>query len=213
MWLFSIPYIGPFLGFAWSCLKIIGNLCNAIPGAIWACVLLVALLWGWDTAGDLADALAGKAEVQAQLDGLRSAILVQKKEAAAKLAAEIGKVLKLEHELGAARAAQETRDAENKKTVAGLRADLRKRSRAAGGPGLRDPWAAGCGSGGGGATPAAAAGADLGAGDAAGEAGRLSSELEGLLLERFERAEAINVAYISCRADSLKLRETYNLTN
>lgn len=129
-----------------------------------------------------------------------------KVEAAGLLATETRKVLALERQLGAVRAAQEKTDAENSKTVAALREDLRRKSRAAGGPGLRDPFAAECGGGGGSAEGAAAAGADGGGADAT-ETGRLlSAELEGFLIDRLSEADDINIAYASCRADSQAVR-------
>lgn len=135
-----------------------------------------------------------------------AAIGKQKVEAAGLLAIETRKVLDLERQLGAIRAAQEKTDADNARTVDALRADLRRQSRAGGGPGLRDPFAAGCGGGGGGAQAATAADARAGAADRA-EAGRaLSAELEEFLIEQAAAADAINIAYASCRADSQALR-------
>jgi hypothetical protein len=130
----------------------------------------------------------------------------QKVEAAQLLATETRKVLDLERRLTAALAAQEKTDADNARTVEALRADLRRKSRAGGGPGLRDPFAAGCGGGGGGSQAAAPADAGAGAADRA-EAGRaLSAELEGFLIEQAAAADAINIAYASCRADSQAVR-------
>lgn len=126
--------------------------------------------------------------------------------AATELGAEIRKTLEAERKLSAALAAQEKTDADNAKTVADLRADLRAKSRAAGGPGLRDPFAAGCGGGGGGAPGAAVAGADSGAADAAASTGLLSEPLEQLLLKITSEADEVNLAYISCRADSQAVR-------
>lgn len=120
------------------------------------------------------------------------------------LANETAKVLKLTRELIAARAAQEKADADAKNTVDGLREDLRRRSRAGGGVGLRDPNATACGGG----TPSAAGPAAPGGGAHAAEAsGVLSAELEGLLLRLAGEADDINIAYASCRADAVTLRE------
>ena len=84
-------------------------------------------------------------------------------------------------------------------------------SRAAGGPGLRDPWSARCGGGGG--SPAAPAAPLPTVVEQTPDAGRLlSPELEGLLLDRLEKADAINAAYIACRADAVNLRATLQPT-
>jgi len=181
------------------------KLFDIVPGWLWAALLAAAVLTNCNT-------LRQRDGARLEVVGLKLAIQTQKTEAANKLATETGKVLKLERELGAARAQQEKADADNAKTIQGLRADLRRTSRAAGGPGLRDPWAPRCGGGGGGpATPAAPA-ADSGGTDPA-DAGRvLSPELEGLLLDRLERADQINAAYIACRADAVNLRATLSIT-
>lgn len=145
---------------------------------------------------------------EAQVDARwKAAVDKQKVEAAGKLADETGKVLKIERELGAARAAQETRDAKNRKTVAGLERRLADAAAANGGR-LRDPNAAGCGGSGGSAETAVAAGADDRAGDGAKTGGLLSVQLSDLLRARLRDADEINIAYASCRADSLKLRAT-----
>jgi len=199
-WLLGIPVVGPFLTFAWTCLQIAGRICHAIPGAIWAVVLVVALWWGWNAADARNDAVAEMGELQAALAN-------QKIEAGKLLAHETAEVLRLEHELGAARAAQETTDATNRKTLADLRADMRRNSRAAGGEGLRDPWATGCRRSGDRPEGADSPAAEPGGGDGT-DAGRvLSAELEGLLLDRLEKADTINIAYASCRADTLNLRK------
>ena len=200
--LFAIPYVGPVLSFAWACLQAAARIANAIPGAVWACGLVVVLWCWWDAAGD-------RDEARTELAELVQAVDQQKEEAALQLAAETAAVQRLTDALAAVLQEQEGTDAKNQQTIAQLRDDLRRRSRAAGGPGLRDPWAAGCGGGGGGAEGAAAAASQPGAQHPA-EAGRLlSAQLEGLLLERFEEADAINAAYASCRADTLNLRRLY----
>jgi len=165
-------------------------------------VVILAVLASFVGYGEWRANSAEKAEAQRW----EVAIGRQKTEAAGLLASETLKVLELERQLGAARAAQEKTDAENAKTVAGLRADLRAKSRAAGGPGLRDPFAAGCGGGGGDTQGPAAAGADGGAADRAQAGGLVSQPLEELLLELADAGDEINIAYASCRADALTIR-------
>src|SRR5205085_9938417 len=87
-----------------------------------------------------------------------------------------------------------------------LSEDLRRRSRGAGGPGLRDPFAPACSG-----EPAPGSGAAAGAGGAdPGQAGRLLSEnLEQLLLALAADADSINIAYASCREDAVNLRAQF----
>lgn len=135
-----------------------------------------------------------------------AAIAKQKGEAYAKLEAATRRVHEAERALEQARQKQEIDDALNTRTLA----DLRVRLRAAAGPGLRlrDPNAAagggwGCG---GGADPKAAAPADDRPADSAEAAGLLSAELTGLLQQQAEEADAVNAAYIACRADAVNVR-------
>jgi hypothetical protein len=119
------------------------------------------------------------------------------------LAKQIGLVLKTTNELDRLRMQQEKRDGDAQATIAALGEDLRRRSRGAGGPGLRDPFATACRG-----EPAARPGpaADAGGDDAAEAGGLLSAELEGLLLRLHHEADAINNAYASCRQDALNYR-------
>jgi hypothetical protein len=176
---------------------------DLVPGWIYAAVIAALLLVGGGAVTVQTVRLAG---AQADLAALQLALQKQKTEAARILAAETNKVLDVERQLGAARAAQEENDADNAQTIRALREDLRRQSRAAGGPGLRDPHAAGCGGGGGGAPGPAAAGAHGGAADPAQAGGLVSQPLEELLLELADAGDAINIAYASCRADSQAVR-------
>lgn len=181
------------------------KLFDIVPGWLWAALLAAAMLANCNT-------LRQRDGARLEVATLTAAIEKQKAEAAQTLAAETGKVLKLERELGAARAQQEKADADNAKTIQGLRADLRRTSRAAGGPGLRDPWAPRCGGGSGSPAAPTPLAADSGGTDPA-EAGRVfSSQLEGLLLSLAEDADAVNLAYIACRADAVNLRATLSIT-
>lgn len=133
-----------------------------------------------------------------------AALAKQKKEAAALLANETAKTKISEEALSNLKNLRELQDVENQKTVAGLSARLRDLA----GPTerLRDPHAAGCGCGGRGAT-GQAAGADVDRADNGADAGGLVSQpLTDLLFKITDNAEQINLAYISCRADSVSTR-------
>lgn len=130
----------------------------------------------------------------------------QKLDAAAMLNDLNNKARALEQQRDAALAELEKRDEINVKTVADLRAELVRRSRAAGGPGLRDPFAPRCG-GGSPSTPGKViASPDSGPADPAQAGGVLSAQLEGLLLTLTSEADTINTAYISCRQDAMNTR-------
>lgn len=134
-----------------------------------------------------------------------AAIAKQKDEARQLLAAEAAKTRAAERALRDFKDQRELEDGQNKVTVA----DLERRLRVAAGPGqrLRDPNAAGCGRGGGGPESAAAAGASDRAADAAEAGGLLSAQLTGLLQRLTREADDINLAYASCRADALSVRQ------
>lgn len=198
-WIFGLPVVGPFLAGVWAALQVAARICNAIPGAVWAVALVLAAWCWWDAAGDRDTAVT-------TLGQLRTALAAQKTKAAALLATEIGKNERLTGMLRATLDTQEKQDAESKKTVADLRAALQRNSRAAGGPGLRDPWATRCGRGGGGTQAADPGRAGGGETDPAEASGTLSANFEGLLLQLASDADDINVAYASCRADALNLR-------
>lgn len=132
-----------------------------------------------------------------------TALAVQKDRADQLLATETTRAAEAERRARELIAQQEEKDANNLKTIGTLAARLR----ALAGPDgrLRDPNA-GAGRGGGSGGPAgapAAATADRPA-DPAQAGGLLSAELSGLLRARLTEADAINVAYTSCRADLLR---------
>lgn len=133
----------------------------------------------------------------------QAAMNKQKAQASAELAAETAKVLARERELADLRAQQEKTDADNQAKVA----DLDRRLRVLAGPAgrLRDPHAAaGCGAGGGGAQGTPPAGPADRPGDGAPAGWLLSAELSGLLQDRLSKADKINLAYASCRADLMR---------
>ena len=133
-----------------------------------------------------------------------AALTQQKAQAAQVLASAVARVRTQQTQLDTQLKNQDTQDAKNKQTVATLNARVRSLADAAGR--LRDPNAAGCGRRGDAASGDAAAGAGDSSGDAASNTGVLSTELSGLFLRLTEEADAINLAYASCRADALSLR-------
>lgn len=127
-------------------------------------------------------------------------------DAAAQLAEEVNKTRAVEQALNEAKNNQELKDATHTQTIASLSDRLR---RAAGPAGrLRDPNAAQCGRGGGGPEGGPAAAANAGPTNAPEAGGLLSAELAGLLQQLTREADAINVAYASCRADAYTVRST-----
>jgi hypothetical protein len=133
-----------------------------------------------------------------------AAIDKQKAKAGQLLATETQKAVTATKALHDAKVEREIDDAENARTVAALVGRLR----AAGAAGrLRDPNAAGCGIGGGGAPGAYPARAGGGAADATETGGLFSAGATELLQRLTREADEVNVAYTSCRPDSLNLRE------
>jgi len=103
---------------------------------------------------------------------------------------------------------QEIKDAHNKKAVTGYERRLRAAAGHAGR--LRDPnasYATGCGGGGDNPQSPDTAGAGHRADDVAQATGLLSKELTQFLLDQAASADDINLAYTSCRADALSIRE------
>jgi hypothetical protein len=126
----------------------------------------------------------------------------QKKGAATVLARETARGVATERALQNLKNLQEVKDAGNKKTVDTLSARLR--DLAVNGR-LRDPHA-GRGGGGGGASGADASGPGNRPDNGAEAGGVLSADLTGLLQRLTVEADKINLAYISCRADSVAVR-------
>lgn len=169
----------------------------AILAGLAGALVLGYIAWA-DRIGDKREA-----EVSARYE---AAISQHKAEAARVLATETNRARESEDRLRTALATLESQDHEAAKTIHRLREDLRVKSRAAGGPGLRDPFAPRCPIGGDSTTGATAAGpVDRPADDP--KTGRLlSPQLEQFLLDQAESADAINRAYTACRADALNLR-------
>lgn len=107
------------------------------------------------------------------------------------------RVIAQERGMAEAKDKQEIIDAKNKTIVAGLERSLRAGR-------LRDPGAVACGSGTGGAIATSAGDSGV---DGAVTGGVLSEELGGFLVDQAVIADEINIAYLSCRADSMSIRE------
>lgn len=180
-------------------MKAVAALFDMLPGWVWAIIVAALLATNCTSLGRMQLAKVAEAQAKETLAGER----LRHEKA---LGAETAAVLQLERELGTQRAALEKRDAEHKTVVDGLREDLRRKSRAGGGGGLRDPNAAG-------GCPApgpAAAGAGGGAGDTGQAGGLLSEPLERLLLDLTDEADTINRAYAACRDDAMTVRLKLN---
>lgn len=193
-------------------MKAIAAIFDVVPGWFYAILLAIAL-------GALAmeTDTANKAKLEAQtqktaVQTMKTAIEKLKADAAQELADQTGKTLALQQKLDAAKNAQEIRDAENRKAVAALS----DRLRAAGGPTLqlRDPFqpTPGCWGGSGSPAPQGASSAGDRSDNPAAAGGLLSPELTRFLQSKDDDADAINLAYISCRTDAQSLRDTLNST-
>lgn len=143
----------------------------------------------------------GVAETKATYEDV---ISKQKLEAYLKLTAETAKTRSADLALQAFKNEQDLKDANHQTIITAMSTRMRGLAGPAGR--LRDPNQAGCGNGGG-STPSAdpTAPADR-ANDTAEAGGLLSAELSGLLQQRTQEADVINIAYTSCRADAFKVR-------
>jgi len=128
----------------------------------------------------------GAAPYRAQVQAMRDAAL----QASARVA-------ETEKRLQAAQAEQTKKDGDNEKTIADLGRKLRDAGR------LRDPGTRGS------SCPSSetAPGATPGTGDDAQGPGVLSAELSDMLRTWAAEADAVNIAYASCRADALNVRQ------
>lgn len=165
-----------------------------LRGLVLAAVLgmLTAGYFGWREHQRAIGAQAQRIIDQQEMDKLKTEAML-KLETALKAKAEAEKKLR------DAATAQGVKDAKNQNTVAELTARLGALS-AAGAGRLRDPnQASGCGGGGSGSPGTATAGSGIGASDAPQAGGLLSPQLTGLLQRLTAEADAINLAYISCR--------------
>lgn len=133
-----------------------------------------------------------------------AALSKQKLEASLKLTDETAKTRRAELALQTFKNEQDLKDEKHQTIVAAMSTRLRGLAGSAGR--LRDPNQTGCGSSGGSAPGAAAAATADRSDDGAEAGGLLSAELSGLLQQRTQEADVINIAYASCRADAFKVR-------
>lgn len=162
---------------------------GVLPGWLWAALLAGALATNCATGNRL--------EVEKQAHGaLKLAVQKQKTESAQKLADETAKTLATERKLIEAVQKQEHNDAKN----AALVRDLRTRS-----VGLRDPYATGCRPSGGSTPAPTSPSANPGQGDQPQAAGLLSANLAQLLWDQAAEADALNIAFASCKQHLLNL--------
>lgn len=181
-------------------MKAVAAIFDILPGWVYAALIAALMLGNCGMHTRMKMAETAKAEAKSALDG---ALLRHEKA----LGAETAAVLQLERELATNKAELEKRDAEHGKVVDRLREDLRRKSRAGGGSGLRDPHAPACS---GSAAGAPAAGAGHRADDTGEAGGLLSVPLEQLLLELQHEADTINRAYAACRQDAFDVRLKLN---
>ena len=163
--------------------------------------LLGLLVWGYSSWASHQQGIG-----EARATAAYNVAIVQQKIAVGKLlATETARVNAATAKLIDLKTEREKKDVENQSTIAELAVRLRAATGAAGR--LRDPNAAGCGGGGGGAPGADPGRADGGATDGASDTGLLSKQLTEFLLGQAADADQVNLAYASCRADTLSLRE------
>lgn len=134
-----------------------------------------------------------------------AALQAQKREAGELLATETAKTRAAEEALRTFKLNQDNKDAQAQATNADLSRRLHQLTIGNAGR-LRDPSAPGCGGGGSGTPSGAGTPARAGAEDGAQAGGLLSAELTGLLQRLASEADAINIAYASCRADAYSVR-------
>jgi hypothetical protein len=180
---------------------------DIVPGWAWAGLLAAALVANCSAGNERDAAILEAAGAKVAAAGHKSALEQERRWHAEVLAEVTNDVRTAEGDLRDALEAQEMKDAEAQKTIAALRGNLARVSRAGGGSGLRDPHARACA--GPGREPPGAAGtaAAGGAADAAQAGGLLSEPMERLLLDTIAEADTLNVAYASCRDDALSTRE------
>jgi hypothetical protein len=195
-------------------MKAIFGILDLVPGWVYALALAAALAWGGVNAFERNLARSGEAAAKvmakANADALESARLqvdLNKKQAARLLADETAKVAATETRLANALAKLEKTDVANKTTVAGLKTRLVAAAGAAGR--LRDPYGAPdrCGASGGDAKGQTATSADDSPANGAAPGRLLSAELSGFIEQRLAQADALNIAYASCRADAFTVRQ------
>ena len=173
------------IGLSWMRIVVVLALALALVGAVWKFYR------------DVRESAKLEGRMEA-IEEMRVKIDAQKAEAATLLEAERTKTAKAERELREFKDAQEVKDVDARKHVDELSARLRSLGR------LRDPNATpadtGCGPSRGGPETAVAAAPSAGRDNPTEAGGVLSREATALLLELTAEADAINIAYRSCRA-------------
>lgn len=175
--------------------------------AIAALVFVIALVTGYFS-WERHERDVGAAPYITKLADLNGRLKAQKDEAVRELAAETAKTKAAQATLDLTHFQQEKTDELNKQNTDGLVVrlhDLAARSRGR----LRDPGARRGGSRGS-AQSTSAASSDDRAADAPQDRGLLSKQLTDFLLAHAAAADAINDAYISCRADAFAVRANQN---
>lgn len=133
-----------------------------------------------------------------------AALEAQKREAGQVLATETAKTRAAEESLRTFKLNQDNKDAQAQVTIADLSNRLHRLAGNAGR--LRDPNAHGCGGSSGSPQSEAVTGSSDRPGDGAEAGGLLSEPLTQFLFEQAASADELNNAYISCRADAMKIR-------
>lgn len=177
----------------------------------------LAILWLWRIGGvlALASALWGgvamwerhiRADERAKVTAVYEAAITKQKVVAAKLlAVKTAEAAAATLALQEFKDKQELQDVSNQKTVS----DLSARITVLAGVNrrLRDPNQTGCGGSGAGAQSQATSNAASGAADPPQTDGLFSAGATELLERLTREADEINVAYASCRADAIQLRQ------
>lgn len=175
------------------------SLAARIAAVLAIALALAAAAWRIHAKADSAGYARAQAAYQAEINRLQT-------EAAATLATETNRVRLAEQTLQAAKNSQEIKDAKNTQAITALSASLR----AAAGPAgrLRDPHATQCGGSSDRPPSDPATTTSVGATDPTQTGWLLSKQLTEFLFEQARKADDINAAYASCRADAYTVRGT-----
>lgn len=191
----------PLLAFFSPFKKVFGvalDICNAVPGWIWAAALLALWLHGCGESSALHDLRKVHTDLITQ-------VKAQNLKAQTELSAANSRVKALQDELTANSKRKDVQDVENLLQLDALGKQLRN-ARIAGR--LRDPNATGQSSSS--ACPAAIEGSANSDPDRAETTGLLSEPLTELLLTDAADADRINTAYARCRSDFRELTQQYD---
>jgi hypothetical protein len=192
--------IAGFIDAAVAFLKAVNAILSLVPGLVWAVAVFILIVWGGAMHHERDTARGERDVALAQLNDLVVKVVAQKKEARLLFEKLTAQVKQLQQLINDAHQAQEKKDANNLATVTRLSRELDAVQ-------LRDPGARRGGGGAGTTGGAAPTAGDRPAN--AGEGGGVLSEeasrfLRGIVLE----ADTVNVAYESCRADAVNVRQS-----